>query len=194
MIKFVIFILIAYAIGSLSSAIIVCKLLKLPDPRTTGSQNPGTTNVLRIGGKIPAAMTLVGDIFKGIIPVMLAKAVGIDGFFLGLIAIAALLGHIYPIYFGFKGGKGVATALGACVGLSLLLGFAMIITWIIVAVALRYSSLAALVAAVLAPIYAAIFTQWGYFVPVLAITAILIWRHWDNIARLRSGTETKIHL
>jgi len=194
MITFIIFLAIGYVVGSLSSAIIVCKLLGLPDPRTTGSQNPGTTNVLRLGGKVPAAITLVGDIFKGILPVMLAKAFGIHGVMLGLIGVAALIGHIYPVFFGFKGGKGVATALGACIGLSLGLGVAMLVTWLIVAVVFRYSSLAALIAAVLAPIYAAIFTQWGYFLPVLIITAILIWRHLDNIKRLRAGTETKIYL
>jgi acyl phosphate:glycerol-3-phosphate acyltransferase len=192
MIKLIIFIAIAYAIGSLSSAIIVCKLLGLPDPRTQGSKNPGATNVLRIGGKIPAIITLIGDVLKGAIPVMLARVFNVEGFALGIVAIAAFAGHLYPIFFGFKGGKGVATALGALLGLSAILGVAMIITWIIVAALFRYSSLAALIAAVLAPIYAAIFTHGGYFIPVLIITLVLIWKHWDNIARLRAGTESKI--
>jgi glycerol-3-phosphate acyltransferase PlsY len=192
MVKFIILIAFAYVIGSLSSAIIVCKLLGLPDPRTTGSNNPGATNVLRIGGKIPALITLVGDIFKGVIPVLLAKAFGIDGFLLGLIAIAALAGHIFPVFFGFKGGKGVATALGGLLGLSFIVGILAIITWVVVAAIFRYSSLAALAAFVLAPVYALIFTQAHYVIPIIIITLIIIWRHFDNIMRLKSGTETKI--
>lgn len=192
MIPTLIFIVIAYLIGSLCSAIIVCKLLNLPDPRMQGSKNPGATNVLRIAGKLPALITLVADILKGFLPVLIAHIFNIQGLALGLVAIAALLGHIFPIFFGFQGGKGVATALGACLGLSLLLGIAMIITWIIVAAIFRYSSLAALAAAILAPIYVAIFTHGSYFIPVLIITCILIWRHWPNIQRLRSGNESKI--
>jgi len=168
--------------------------MSLPDPRTQGSKNPGATNVLRIAGKFPAFITLIADILKGFIPVLLAHIFGIHGFALGLVAIASLLGHIFPIFFGFEGGKGVATALGACLGLSFLLGIAMIITWIIVAAIFRYSSLAALTAAILAPIYSAIFTHGSYFFPVLIITVILIWRHWPNLQRLRAGSESKISL
>ena len=183
---------IAYLIGSLSSAIIVCKFLNLPDPRTQGSMNPGTTNVLRIGGKIPALVTLSGDILKGFLPVLVGHLVGISGFFLGLIAISAFLGHLFPLFFNFQGGKGVATALGVFLALSPIVGIAIIICWILVAAIFRYSSLAALVAAILAPILMLVFADMGYFLPTLAITAMLIWRHLANIQRLRAGTESKI--
>jgi acyl phosphate:glycerol-3-phosphate acyltransferase len=194
MITATIFIVIAYVVGSLSSAIIVCKIMHLPDPRSQGSNNPGATNVLRIGGKLPAVITLVGDMLKGAIPVLLAHLFNVQGFALGLVAIAALIGHIFPVFFKFQGGKGVATALGAMFALSPLLGIAMIITWLIVAALFRYSSLAALVSAGLAPIYAAVFTNYGYLLPILGITAILVWRHWTNIERLKAGTETKIQM
>lgn len=184
--------LVAYLIGSLSSAIIVCKFLNLPDPRTTGSMNPGTTNVLRIGGKTPAMITLAGDMLKGFIPVFIAHLVGVTGFFLGLIALAAVIGHLFPIFFKFQGGKGVATSLGTFLALSPIAGIAIIITWILVAVIFRYSSLAAIVASLLAPIFMLIIADKSYFFPVLMITALLIWRHLENIKRLQAGTEGKI--
>jgi glycerol-3-phosphate acyltransferase PlsY len=118
MITVIIFGVISYLIGSLSSAILVCKFLKLPDPRTQGSMNPGTTNVLRIGGKTPALITLAGDMLKGFIPVLIAHLIGMNGFSLGIVAAAAFLGHLYPVFFKFQGGKGVATALGAFIALS----------------------------------------------------------------------------
>jgi acyl phosphate:glycerol-3-phosphate acyltransferase len=192
MITVIIFGVISYLIGSLSSAIIVCKFLNLPDPRTQGSMNPGTTNVLRIGGKTPALITLVGDMLKGFIPVLIGHLMGVSGFFLGIIAAAAFLGHLYPVFFKFQGGKGVATALGAFLALSPVAGIATILAWILVAVIFRYSSLAALVAAITAPIFMLVFANIQYMVPTLIITAILIWRHWGNIQRLRSGTESKI--
>lgn len=186
------FIVIAYLMGSLSSAVIVCKLMGYPDPRTQGSNNPGATNVLRIGGKKAAIITLVADVLKGTIPVLLSELFDVHGFALAMVAFAAFLGHVFPIFFKFKGGKGVATALGGLFGLSPYLGIAVAITWVIVALLFRYSSLAALIAAVLAPVYAAVFTDYGYLVPILAMTLILFWRHWNNIQRLRAGTESKI--
>lgn len=192
MIPAIILSVIAYLIGSLSSAIIVCKFLNLPDPRTQGSMNPGTTNVLRIGGKVPALITLSGDILKGFLPVLVGHLIGIGGFFLGLIAISAFLGHIFPIFFKFQGGKGVATALGTFLALSPVVGIAVVATWILMAAIFRYSSLAAITAAILAPIFMLVFADMGYFLPTLAITAMLIWRHLANIQRLRAGTESKI--
>ena len=192
MITAIILSVIAYLIGSLSSAIIVCKFLNLPDPRAQGSMNPGTTNVLRIGGKVPALITLSGDILKGFLPVLIGHLIGISGFFLGLIAIAAFLGHLFPIFFNFQGGKGVATALGTFLALSPVVGIAVVATWILMAAIFRYSSLAAITAAILAPIFMLVFADMGYFLPTLAITAMLVWRHLANIQRLRAGTESKI--
>jgi acyl phosphate:glycerol-3-phosphate acyltransferase len=192
MIPTIILAVIAYLIGSLSSAIIVCKVLNLPDPRTQGSMNPGATNVLRIGGKTAAIITLAGDILKGFIPVLIGHLVGISGFMLGIIAIAAVIGHLYPVFFKFQGGKGVATSLGTLLALNPLIGIGAIVIWLIVAVIFRYSSLAAIIAATAAPILTLVFANKGYFLPVLAITVILIWRHWDNIQRLRAGSESKI--
>jgi acyl phosphate:glycerol-3-phosphate acyltransferase len=192
MITVIILVVISYLIGSLSSAIIVCKLMNLPDPRTEGSKNPGTTNVLRIGGKVPALITLAGDMLKGFIPVLIGRLIGIEGFNLGIIAGAAFIGHLYPIFFNFQGGKGVATAFGTLLALYPLTGIATIASWIIVAAVFRYSSLAALVAAVLAPILMLFFLQFSYIVPTLVISAMLIWRHWENIQRMRAHTESKI--
>jgi acyl phosphate:glycerol-3-phosphate acyltransferase len=188
-----IFIVIAYLIGSLSSAIIVCRLLHLPDPRTQGSNNPGATNVLRIGGKKAALITLVGDILKGFLPVMLAYVFGVRGFMLGLAVVAAVVGHLFPLFFKFQGGKGVATAMGGIFALSWPVGLAVTATWVAVAAIFRYSSLAALAALTLAPIYILWLTNhYAYVIPAAMLSAILIWRHWPNILRLREGTESKI--
>lgn len=192
MISVIIFGVIAYLIGSLSSAIIVCKVLNLPDPRTQGSMNPGATNVLRIGGKTPALITLAGDMLKGFIPVLIGRLFGLDGFFLGLIAVATFLGHIYPVFFKFQGGKGVATAAGAIIALSPIVGIAALISWILVAVTFRYSSLAALIAAIATPVFMLLLGKIAYLIPTLIIAAMLIWTHRDNIQRLRSGSESKM--
>lgn len=192
MIAVIIFGSIAYAIGSLSSAIFVCKFLNLPDPRTSGSENPGATNVLRIGGKTPALITLGADMLKGFIPVLLAHMSGINGFFTGIVAVAAILGHIFPVFFNFKGGKGVATALGAFLALSPISGLAILITWVTIAATFRYSSLASLISAITAPIFMLLLGNAAYFLPCIIIAAILIWRHIANIQRLRAGTESKI--
>jgi glycerol-3-phosphate acyltransferase PlsY len=185
---------IAYLIGSLSCGIVIAKFFGGVDPRTAGSNNPGATNVLRLNGKNQAIMVLTGDILKGIIAIFIAKTAGVHGFVLGLVGVAAVLGHIFPLYFNFKGGKGVATALGVLFGLSLWLGIVTAITWLVIAAIFRYSSLAALVAAVFAPFYALIFGSAAYFLPVLIITVLIVWRHSENIKKLRNRTETKITL
>lgn len=193
MITVSIFLVIAYLFGSLSSAIIVCRILDLPDPRTQGSNNPGATNVLRIGGKKAALITLAGDVLKSALPVLLAHIFGVRDFALGLVACAAFVGHLFPVFFKFQGGKGVATAFGALVALSWPVGLVAAATWLVVAVVFRYSSLAALVAAVLAPFYVAIFSQhYSFIIPVIFMSLLLIWRHWPNVQRLRAGTESKI--
>lgn len=185
-------IVIAYLFGSISSAIIVCKIMGLPDPRTEGSRNPGTTNVLRLGGKKAAVITLLGDVLKGVVPVLLAKWDGFDAFSLSLIAFAAFLGHLYPIFFSFKGGKGVATAFGCLLALAWPLGAALAVTWIIIAFVFRYSSLAALTAACLAPFYAVYFTDPSITIMTSVISLLLIMRHRQNIYNLFSGKESKI--
>lgn len=187
-----IFAIAAYLAGSLSSAIIVCKLFKLPDPRTEGSMNPGTTNVLRIGGKLPALITLLGDVLKGFLPVLIAHLVGIDGFALGGIALCAFLGHLLPIFFRFQGGKGVATALGTFIALSPKVAFVALASWIITVAITRYVSLGSIIAAAIAPLLILTCSDKGYFLPTLIIAAVLILRHKENIERLRAGNENKI--
>jgi glycerol-3-phosphate acyltransferase PlsY len=189
----ILFALMSYLIGSLSSAIIICKLLNLPDPRTQGSGNPGATNVLRIGGKKAAIATLIGDVVKGFIPVLIAQWFDLSTFGLSLVAFAAFLGHLFPIFFQFKGGKGVATAFGCILALAWPVGIALAVTWLIIAIIFRYSSLAALITAALAPIYTWFFThQFDYAGAVLIMSIILIYRHRTNIQNLRSGKEKKI--
>lgn len=193
MITVPVMLVIAYLIGSLSSAIIVCKLMNLPDPRTQGSNNPGATNVLRVGGKLPAAITLLGDFFKGNIPVFIAAILGVQGFFLGLIAIAAMLGHIFPIFFKFQGGKGVATFFGSLIALNFFVGGVAIATWLVVVAITRYVSVASLTSAILALLYTLLFGHAEYFIPIFIMAAIMIWSHWENIQRLKSGTENKFN-
>ena len=187
----------AYLIGSLSFAVIVSRAMGLSDPRTYGSGNPGATNVLRSGNKKAAVLTLVLDALKGLVPVVVVRSIG-DRFGLGegtlaLVALAAFLGHVWPVYFGFEGGKGVATAAGVLLGLNLVLGVATLLTWLAVAYLTRYSSLAALIAALAAPLIQ--FLVWGASPVAAAITAmslILVWRHSANIGKLMAGTESKI--
>jgi glycerol-3-phosphate acyltransferase PlsY len=183
----------AYLLGSISSAIIVCRLMGLPDPRTQGSNNPGATNVLRIGGKKAAAVTLFGDSLKGLIPVLACHLLDRDDLVFALVGAAAFLGHLYPVFFGFKGGKGVATALGVQFGLGLGIGALVAGTWLFVAKVLKISSLAALVSMVLAPLY----VWWLWPSPAIVgmqvgITLLLIWRHRSNIRKLLQGQEDRI--
>lgn len=187
------FVVIAYLAGSISTAIIVCRLMGLPDPRAEGSRNPGATNVLRFGGKKAAAITLVGDLLKGLLPVLLARLAGVDDTGLALTALAAFLGHLYPVFFGFEGGKGVATAFGVILGLSYPVALAALATWLLMAFAVRISSLSALTAAALTPLYGWLFKlPGGYIVAVLIMVVLLVWRHRSNIRHLLAGTEDKI--
>lgn len=183
--------LAAYLFGSISAAIIVCKIMGLPDPRTQGSNNPGATNVLRIGGKKAAAITLMVDMLKGFLPVLIAVLLNSDELTLALVAMAAFLGHLYPVFFGFKGGKGVATAFGVILGLSWPVAVAMMLTWLAVAYGLKISSMSALVAAALAPFYFWWLTGSDVFIIMsVCLSILLIWRHRSNIKRLLDGTET----
>lgn len=182
---------VAYLFGSLSSAVVICKAFSLPDPRTAGSKNPGATNVYRIGGRIPALLVLVMDILKGTIPVYSSYFLGLDPVLLGLVAIAACLGHIFPLYFGFKGGKAVATAFGAMLPIGLDLAGLLILSWVIVVFLTGYSSLGALVAVGLAPLFTWLIKPL-YTVPVIMLSLLIILRHRDNIKRLVSRSEGKI--
>lgn len=179
-----------YLLGSIATAIVVARLLHLPDPRQAGSGNPGTTNVLRLGGKRAAALTLAGDLIKGVIPVALARFLGLEDWALAAVALATFLGHLYPIYFGFRGGKGVATALGILLALQPLLGVAVLLVWVLIFLLTRLSSLAALGAALAAPFLGFVLNpQRGEQALVVALALLILWRHRSNIARLRSGAE-----
>jgi len=184
------FVPVAYLVGSISSAIIICRLMGLPDPREQGSGNPGATNVMRIGGKKAATITLLGDFLKGFIPVYVANLLGVSVDLLAVIGLAAFMGHLYPIFFRFKGGKGVATSIGVLLGFSWLLGFAFIGTWLLIYKVGKISSLSALCASVLSPLYAWFMLGDIFIVGASAIMMIfLLWRHKSNIQRLLNGEE-----
>lgn len=186
--------LASYLIGSLSAAIIVCKFMGLPDPRSQGSNNPGATNVLRFGGKKAAAVTLLGDALKGFIPVIAAKLLGLDPAQVSIVAIAAFIGHLYPVFFQFKGGKGVATAFGVFVALSWPVGLTALGTWLIIAFVFKVSSLAALITAVLCPLYVWYWeSNLVYTGMALLLSIILLWRHRSNMVNLIRGKEEKIN-
>jgi len=186
-------IICAYLIGSISAAILVSKALGLPDPRTMGSKNPGATNVLRYGGKKAAILTLLGDSLKGLIPVLVARYLGLSLEWLALIGIAAFLGHLFSAYYGFKGGKGVATAMGVFLGLNPIIGLAVIATWLSAALAFNISSLAALISTLLAPFYFYYITRSvPLLISLLFITALIYWKHENNIKEIFAGTEDKI--
>jgi glycerol-3-phosphate acyltransferase PlsY len=184
-------IVIAYLVGSISSAILVCRLMGLPDPRTEGSGNPGATNVLRVGGKKAAAITLIGDMLKGLIPVLTANFLNVAPLTLAMTGLAAFLGHLYPVFFGFRGGKGVATMLGVLFGFHGLVGASTAGTWLLMAKGFKISSLAALIATLLAPLYVWLFIGRSpeLIVTTAVMTLILFWRHRTNIQRLLKGEE-----
>jgi glycerol-3-phosphate acyltransferase PlsY len=191
------FVLIAYLIGSISFAVVTSKLFGLPDPRTFGSKNPGATNVLRTGKKAAAALTLFGDAAKGWLAVFLAQrfaqAYGVDETGIALVALAVFLGHVFPVFFGFQGGKGVATALGILLALNVWMGLAVLATWLLAAFMWRISSLSALIASVLAPLYGLVFLQVGVLRgAVLSLALLLLWRHQSNIRNLLAGKEGAI--
>lgn len=182
----------AYLIGSLSSAIILCKLAGLPDPRSQGSGNPGATNVLRFGGKKLAITVLIIDVLKGVLPVVIAYYLGLDSTWLAATAFSAFIGHLYPLFFGFKGGKGVATALGGFLALSPTLAGIILLSWLLIFLLSRISSLSAIIASSLAPIYSlwlidSVNARWI----ILVMAVMLLIRHRDNIQRLLAGEETK---
>ena len=192
---------IAYLIGSVSFAVVVSKCMRLPDPHSYGSGNPGATNVLRTGNKRAAVLTLLGDALKGFVAVVLARMIlgeeslssSLNSWILCGVVVAVFLGHLFPIFHGFKGGKGVATACGILFGINWILGLATLATWIIVAKFMRYSSLAALAAAVFGPIYFVfLFGFHPMGIALLVVCALLIWRHRSNIHNLMNGKESRI--
>jgi glycerol-3-phosphate acyltransferase PlsY len=185
--------LIGYLFGSVSSAIIVCRLLSLPDPRTEGSGNPGATNVLRVGGKKAGALTLAGDFLKGTLPLLITRAITDDPLTLALVGAAAFVGHLYPVFFGFKGGKGVATGFGVLLGWHWLAALLTVVTWLLMAKLVKISSLSALVAFLLAPVFVWLTTaSLELTITMGLLTAITFWRHRGNIAKLLAGTEGRI--
>lgn len=198
----VIAVIAAYLIGSLSFAVIVSRVMGLNDPRTYGSKNPGATNVLRSGSKAAAIVTLVLDCLKGWLPVALVmwfgQPYGLDDGTVAMVGLAAFLGHLFPVFFRFEGGKGVATALGVLLGISVWLGLATALTWLIVAVFFRYSSLASLVAAVFAPVYYLLvdgvvwYAEVTIALSIVVMSALLAWRHRENIQRLIAGKESRL--
>ncbi len=186
-------VILAYFLGSVSTAVISCKMLGKVDPRTVGSKNPGATNVLRYAGKKAAFFTLLGDLLKGLVPIAIGHAFNLDWGWLILVGVAAFLGHIYPIYYGFKGGKGVATALGVYIGLNPIVGVVVILTWLISALVFNVSSLSALIATLLAPLYFFWVTgSLNLFLGLVFITVLIYWRHRTNIVEIIDGTEDKI--
>ncbi len=187
--------LLAYLFGSISSAVVVARLLDLPDPRTVGSGNPGATNILRLGSKGGAALTLTGDVLKGLLPVLLARVLSDDPVILALTAAGAFIGHLFPIFFAFQGGKGVATGLGVYLALSPWLGVALVGTWLAVALLFRYSSLAAMATAALSPLLTHLLLPGlPYLLLSVVLAVLLLWRHRSNLRRLFAGDEDRMTL
>lgn len=182
-----------YLLGSVSTAIIVCRLMRLPDPRAVGSNNPGATNVLRHGGKKAAIITLLGDMLKGLLAVLIAEQFTHQPMYLALSGLGAFIGHLYPLYFGFKGGKGVATFYGALLGYNWLAGVAALIVWLLVAAVTRYSSLSALISAASAPVILWLLkADTAFLFTAIPMVLLLYWRHRSNIRNLFTGKESKI--
>ncbi|MGE4659518.1 MAG: glycerol-3-phosphate 1-O-acyltransferase PlsY [Arenicellales bacterium] len=191
--EYLIFTIAGYLLGSVSSAVVVSRLMNLPDPRSEGSGNPGATNVLRLGNKAAAGLTLAGDLLKGALPVLVARWLVDDPLTVALAGAGAFFGHLFPLFFGLKGGKGVATALGVFAAVSLSVAGGLALTWLVVALVLRYSSLAALVSAVSAPVWVWWILSDPVYTGLAALLALmLILRHRANIGRLLAGTESKI--
>lgn len=191
----ILLVLAGYLFGSISTAIVVCRLMGLPDPRSQGSRNPGTTNVLRIGGKKAAILTLAGDMLKGLVPVLIARTLGAGPEIQAATGLAAFLGHLYPVFFGFQGGKGVATALGVFFGLHWLTGLVVTGIWIAMALLFRISSLSALTAMLLAPLlFWYLQPEMSFVYATIVISVMLFWRHRTNIRDLLSGKEGRIKL
>lgn len=193
MFVYIAIIILAYLIGSIASAIIVCRTLGLGDPRTDGSGNPGATNVLRLHGKKAAALTLAGDVIKGVPAILLLHYLQAPDLYIAAAGLSAFIGHIFPLYFGFRGGKGVATLIGVLIATHWSLGLAFILCWLLVAFTTRYSSLSAMTAAVLTPVFSwLLLNSPVYIVSCALMSAALLWRHRPNIKKLLSGEESKI--
>ena len=195
----IIFAVVAYLIGSISFAVVVSRIFGLPDPHTYGSGNPGATNVLRTGRKAAAALTLLGDAAKGAFALWLARSLapefGVGDVTLAAVGLAVFLGHLFPVYFRFKGGKGVSTAVGILLALDLRVAGVTLLAWFLTIVAMRYSSLASIVGALVAPIATYYFLGWGAFTwMVTVMTVLLLWRHRANIGRLMNGAESRVRL
>lgn len=187
--------LVAYLMGSISSAVLIARVFNMPDPRTVGSGNPGATNILRQGNRTAAISTLLSDVLKGAIPVLITRAFTQDAQILAIVAAAAFIGHLFPVFFQFKGGKGVATALGVYLALNLWMGLALILCWLAAALLFRYSSLAAVLTAVLSPLFAwFLLPGTPFLLSSVFIAVFLLWRHKANIKRLIKGEEDKIKL
>lgn len=184
--------ILAYLLGSVNSAVIVCKLMRLPSPMSAGSHNPGATNVLRIGGKKAAAFTFAGDILKGVPPVLIGHFIHLPYLSLCWIGFFAVLGHIFPVFLNFKGGKGVATAIGVSIAIYPPLGISIALTWLMIALAFRYSSLSSLISFLLAPLYAHFLLGPLTAVPFGFLALIILFKHKDNIKRLLNHTESKL--
>ena len=183
----------AYLLGSISTAVLVCRMMGLPDPRSQGSGNPGATNVLRTGNRVAALATLLGDMLKGLVPVLVAELLGANEWLIGAVAVAVVLGHMFPVFFGFQGGKGVATLMGVLFGITPLLGLVWAGTWLVVAGLTRYSSLAALVATLLTPVYTHLLLGSPGLTLAMGILVVAIfWRHRDNVRKLLDGTESRL--
>ena len=189
---FIVLLIFAYLLGSLNSAIIVCKCFGLPSPHSVGSGNPGATNVLRLGSKKAAAVTFLGDALKGVVPVVVAHYIALPMVELAWIGLVAVLGHMFPLFFRFKGGKGVATSVGVLLAVQPALGVAFMLTWLLVAGVLRFSSLAALCATVLTPVYGVWLCGRSVLLPLVILAAVILWRHRGNILRLCTGQESRI--
>ncbi|MFQ5936569.1 MAG: glycerol-3-phosphate 1-O-acyltransferase PlsY [Acidiferrobacterales bacterium] len=184
---------LAYLFGSISSAVVIARLKRLEDPRKVGSGNPGATNILRYGGTAAAALTLIGDVLKGVIAVLVARLFTQDPLVLALVGLMAFVGHLYPVFFGFRGGKGVATGLGVWLALSPWVALALVMTWLLMAALFRYSSLSAISAAVLAPVYVWFFIpQLPYLALSIVMGVLLVWRHRSNVKKLLAGEESRI--
>lgn len=189
----ILFCSLAYLIGSFSTAILTCKIMGIEDPRNTGSNNPGATNVLRHGGKKAAIITLIGDMVKGLIPVLITLQFQTDNLILGLVGLSALLGHIFPVYYGFKGGKGVATYYGVILGINWQVGLIALAIWLLAAALLKISSLSALLSIFLTPLILWYFSQSIELCSAVAVMSLFVfWRHKRNIKSLLQGTEVKI--
>lgn len=195
MIQFLFLVIMGYLMGSVSSAILICRTFALPDPREEGSKNPGATNVLRIAGKKYAALVMIGDVLKGTIPVLIAKALEAEPVTVAFTALAAVVGHMYPVFFEFKGGKGVATAIGALLGFHFIIGVMVSATWLLIANFTRYSSLASIVSITLAPFYTLLLIgRIDIFPPLFFMVILIVFKHKNNITRLIDGDEPKIKL